>query len=219
MSAYTARLIRLGLWALPLTGVLKLLGQFGTFNSITYGVADRAAAQAVSSPLFFIGEFLGSLLPVVLGLFGIFALFAYLLNTSARRWATIAFVLSIVGLGLTLPALGVINYAFPALGRAYLDGQPGAFGFVDNFFRFPQVAVLFPALLVPIGAVFFSIAIWKSQTISRWAGVLFAVTTWLVAFPLPIHILRLIGGLIGVLAGGWLVFSALRQPVPRTEIA
>src|SRR5436309_301524 len=146
-SPYSTHLIRLGLWTFPVAALLKLAGQFGTFNSVTYGVDDRIAAQAVSSPLFFIGEFLGSILPVVLGFFGIFALFAYLVNTNARRWATMALVLSIVGLALVLPALGVINYAFPALGRAYLAGDADAFGFVDSFFRFPQVAVLFPALL------------------------------------------------------------------------
>lgn len=215
-SPYTTRLIRLGLWTLPVAALLKLTGQFGTFNSVSYGVADRAAAQAVSSPLFFIGEFVGSVLPVVLGLFGIFALFAYLVNTSARRWATIAMVFTIVGLGLTLPALGVINYAFPAFGRAYLAGSPGAFGFVTSFFRFPQVLVLFPGLFVPVGAILFSVGIWRSGALPRWAGVLYAVTSFLVAFPLPIHILRLIAGVLGVFVGIWIAASVQRQPEAQT---
>jgi hypothetical protein len=33
------------------------------------------------------------------------------------------------------------EYAFPALSRAYLAGDPDVFGFVDSFFRFPQVVV------------------------------------------------------------------------------
>ncbi|MDQ6659958.1 MAG: hypothetical protein M3Z24_03205 [Chloroflexota bacterium] len=76
----------------------------------------------------------------------LFALFAYLVNTSAHRWATAAMVLTILGLALTLPALGVANYAFPAIGRAYLAGQPDVFGIVNSFFRFPMVVVFFPAL-------------------------------------------------------------------------
>lgn len=32
MPTYTTRLIHLGLWMLPITRVLKLLGQFGTFR-------------------------------------------------------------------------------------------------------------------------------------------------------------------------------------------
>ncbi len=210
-SVYINRLIRWGLWMLPLAALLKLAGQFGTFDSVSYGIADRAAAQAVSSPLFFIGEFVGSILPVVLGIFGTFALFAYLVNTSAQRWATIAMMCTIVGLALTLPALGVINYAFPALGREYLAGSPDAFGFVTSFFRFPQVLVLFPGLLVPVGAIFFSITIWKSKALPHWAGVLYAVTSFLVAFPLPIHILRLIAAVVGVCVGVWIAASVRQQ--------
>ncbi len=153
---------------------------------------------------------------MVLGFFGIFALFAYLVNTSARRWATMAMVFSVVGLALVLPALGVINYAFPALGRAYLAGSPDAFGFVNSFFRFPQVLVLFPGIFVPAGAILFSIGIWRSRALPRWAGVLYAVTSFLVAFPLPIHILRLIAAVLGVFVGVWIAASVQRQPETQT---
>lgn len=216
-SSYATRLIRLGLWMLPINSVLKLVGNLGTFDSVGYGVSDSHAIVTVSSPSFFIGEFVGSILPVVLGIFGIFALFAYLLNTPAQRWATIGMILSIIGSALILPPLGVINYAFPAIGQAALAGDPGVFSIVNNFFRFPMILVLFPALLVPIGAILFSIGIWKSQVLSRWAGVLFVVSILGLSIPFPIHIIRLIGGVIGVIAGVWIVFSAQRQSSSQTE--
>jgi hypothetical protein len=84
-SQYTTNLIRLGLLAAPIEGLLKLLGNLGTFNSFAYGIPDRVEALTVTSPGFFIGEFVGGILPVALAIFSTFALFTYLLNTSARR--------------------------------------------------------------------------------------------------------------------------------------
>jgi hypothetical protein len=211
-SQYATRLIRLGLWTLPMIGLLKLIGNLGTFNSVGYGIPASQEALTVSGSGFFIGEFVGSILPVVLGFFGFFALFAYLFNTSAQRWATIAMVLSVIGSALILPPLGVVNYAFPVIGQAYLAGDPGVFSIVDNFFRFPLVLEFFPALFAPLGTIFFSIGIWKSRALSRWAGVLYAVSALLLSIPLPIHIIRLIGGILAVLAGAWIVASVLRQP-------
>lgn len=207
----SAGLIRLGILTLPIAGLLKLAGQFGTFNSVGYGVADQEAAQIVSNTNFFIGEFVGSVLPVILTIFGIIALFTYLVNTTARRWAVVGMVASILGLALILPALGVLNYAFPAIGRAYLEGQEDAFNIANAFFRLPWVAIFLPALLYPIGAILFGIGIWRSRTLPRWAGVLFAIAGLFLSFPLPIHILRVIGAVIVIVGGGWIALSIRRQ--------
>ncbi len=213
----TAGLVRLGIVTLPIAGLLKLMGQFGTFNSVRLGGNDREAARAVSTTGFFVGEFVGSVLPVVLAIFGVLALFAYLVHTPARRWATIAMVACILGLALILPALGVINYAFPPIGRAYLAGQQDTFRIVDDFFRFPSVAIFFPALLYPVGTILFGIGIWRTRALPQWAGVLFAISGLFLSFPLPIHILRVIGAIIFMVGGGWIALSVLRQPSASGE--
>ena len=59
-------------------------------------------------------------------------------------------------------------------------------------------------------------AIWKSGALPRWSGVLYVVTSFLVAFPLPIHIFRLIAGVLGVLVGIWIAASVQRHPETRT---
>ncbi len=210
-------LVRVGILALPVAGLLKLVGNLGTFNSVGLDVPDEEAARAVSSTGFFVGEFVGSVLPVVLTIFGVLALFAYLANTSAGRWATMAMVSSVLGAALTLPALGVINYALPAIGRAYLAGQEDAFRIADAFFSFPSVAMFFPSFLYPIGAILFSIGIWRSGTLPRWAGVLYAISGLLLSFPLPIHTVRVVGGMLLVLGSGWIALSVLRQPSARME--
>ncbi|HLJ36737.1 MAG TPA: hypothetical protein VKU38_23975, partial [Ktedonobacteraceae bacterium] len=66
------------------------------------------------------------------------------------------------------------------------------------------------------GAILFSIGIWRSGALPRWAGVLYAVTSFLVAFPLPIHILRLIAAVLGVFVGIWIAASVQRQPEVQT---
>ncbi|MDQ6662014.1 MAG: hypothetical protein M3Z24_13755 [Chloroflexota bacterium] len=214
----TTRLIRAGILTLPIAGLLKLLGQFGTFNSVGLGIPDREAAQAVSSTSFFVGEFVGSVLPVVLTIFGVIALFAYLANTSAWRWATIAMISCILGLALILPALGVINYAFPPIGRAYLAGQQDVFGIVNDFFRFPLVAIFFLAFFYPIGAILFGIGIWRSGALPKWVGVLYAISGLFLSFPLPIHILRVAGGVMLVLGGGAIALSVLRHSSAQVKI-
>ena len=107
---------------------------------------------------------IGSVLPVILGIFGVFALFAYL---GRRRIVVTALVCAIVGSGATLAALGVINYAIPALAHAYQAGNTGAMVIADGFFKWPWGAMIYPAALVPIGLVLFSVALWRSTTISR----------------------------------------------------
>ncbi|EFH88174.1 hypothetical protein [Ktedonobacter racemifer] len=217
-SPSATQLIRLGLLTIPLTGVLKLVGNLGTFNSVGYGIPDQQAAQTITGSGFFIGEFVGSILPTVLFIFGSFALFVYLFNTTARRWATIGMVLSVVGSALVLPPLGVVNYAFPALGHAYLAGDRGAIGLVNNFFRFPLLTVFFPVLLQPVGTILFSIGIWRSEALSRFSAVLFAVAGLLIAIPVPIHLIRWTGGVVMIIAGAWMVWSFLRQPEPYPRV-
>src|SRR5258705_41432 len=65
-NEFTRGLIRAGVLVLPLGGALKLLGNLGTFDSIGYGVPQASEAATVSTPAFFVGELVGSLVPVLL---------------------------------------------------------------------------------------------------------------------------------------------------------
>lgn len=203
-------LLRLGIVALPLGNALKLVGNLGTFDSVGYGIPPATEAAVAAGPGFFLGELVGSVLPTLLSLFGIFALFGYLAPRAGRRLVVAALVCSTFGAGITLAALGVINYAFPALAHAYQAGDPGAMVVLDGFFRWPWGAILYPAMLVPIGFVLFAVALWRSTTVSRMAVLLMAVSVVCMAVPFPIHTFRLAGGALGVVAGIWLT-SAIRR--------
>lgn len=68
------RLIRVGILSLPLSGVLKLLGNLGTFNSIGFGIPQATEAATAAGAGFVVGELVGSIFPVLLTPFWVFAL-------------------------------------------------------------------------------------------------------------------------------------------------
>jgi hypothetical protein len=123
---YSTGLIGLGLFVLPLGSALKLLGNIGSFDSVGFGVPQATEAAVAAGLRFFVGELIGSVLPVLLGLFGAFALFGYLAGRAGRRLLMAALVWCVLGSGLVLVVLGVINYAFPALAHSYRGGNAAA---------------------------------------------------------------------------------------------
>jgi hypothetical protein len=203
-------LIGAGILVLPLGAALKLIGNIGTFNSVGYGVPQAKEAATVTTPAFFVGEWVGSVLPVLLTPFAVFALYAYLLPFGRRRTLTAGLVCTLLGAGLTLAALGVINYAIPALGHAYRAGATDAMDIADSFFTWPRGAMIYPAALVPIGAVLFAVAMWRSRAVPARAAGLFAFSTVLVAVPVPLHAVRLAGGALGLVAGLWVAVAVRR---------
>jgi hypothetical protein len=204
-------LIRAGTLVLPLGAALKLVGNLGTFNSVGYGVPQAREAATVTTPAFFVGEWVGSVLPVLLTPFAVYALYAYLLPFGRRRMLTAGLVCTLLGGGVTLAALGVVNYAIPALGHAYRGGDRGAMDIADSFFTWPRGAMIYPAVLVPVGAVLFAVAMWRSRTVPSWAAGLFAFSTVLVAIPVPLHAVRLAGGFLGLAAGLWIAVAIRRD--------
>ncbi|MGH3795874.1 MAG: hypothetical protein ACRDSP_13400 [Pseudonocardiaceae bacterium] len=207
----TTGLIRLGILAIPLSAALKLLGNLGTFNSIGYGIPQTTEAATAAGTGFFVGELVGSIGPVLITPFWVFALFAYLAPHAPRRTLLAALICCLLGAGITLPALGVINYAIPALAHAYQTGQPAAMTIADSFFTWPRGAMTYPAVIFPIGTILFTIAIWRTRALPRTAAVLFTVSGILVAIPFPLHALRLTGGIIGLAAGAWLAIAVRQQ--------
>lgn len=208
-------LIRLGILVAPLTGALKLAGNLGTFNSVGYGIPQASEAATAAGPGFVIGEVVGGTLPTLLTPIWVFALFAYLAPTAPRRTLTAALTCTVIGVGITLPALGVINYAIPALAAAYRSGNATAMDIADGFFTWPRGAMLYPAVLVPIGVVLFAVAIWRSRRLPRAAAVLLALGGILIAVPAPIHTLHLAGGVLTLASGAWIAHSVRQQLAPR----
>lgn len=212
-SHSNAGLIRLGIFALPLGGVLGLVGSLGELGTPDAEADPRGAAQAAVSTGYFLTQFVGNILGVTLVVFGIFALFAYLTNTSGRRLALWAMILSVTGFCLLLAFLGIITLAIPALAQEYLNGQQEALQMTGAFFDSKTFVVISLAnLLFLVGFILFGVAIWRSETLPKWAGVLLAVSGLLLAVPADLPVVSLLGTVLLIIAGGWIALSVVRRP-------
>jgi hypothetical protein len=216
-------LIRLGLLALPLAGLLFLVGLSSTFRVFEPFVFATEEPQYVLTSGFFVRQFVGTILALTLLIFGVVALFAYLANRSGRALPLAAMVLSIVGIALSLSGSGIVVYTLPALGEAYLSGQvETAITVADAILTTGPwqtiSAVVF--LLYSAGFILFGVAIWRSGVLPQWAGVLVAVHAPLVSGPFLPAVVSVVGTLLAVLGGGWIVLSVLRSPsAPRESEA
>jgi hypothetical protein len=214
----TAGLIRLGIFGLPLAGLLSLVGTLGDLNSPDPDVDPRGAAQAVSTTGYFLTQFVGNILGVTLAIFGFIALFAYLANTRVGRLASWAMVLNILGLCLLLSFLGVVTYVIPVIGQAYLSGQQNAIQIADAFFGGTTITVVsLASLLYFVGFILFSVAIWRSEALPKWAGVVLAISGLLLALPFPLPAAEVLGSVLLIIAGGWIALSVLRRPSAPAE--
>jgi hypothetical protein len=211
-AANTTNWIRAGLLALPIYGLLTLWATF-THEPDRQNQVE-AYARYISTSTYLTQHLLGSILGTILAIFGVIALGAYLANGRARRLALLGMVLSVAGNCLLLTIFGFSTIVSPVIGRLYLEGQPGAMEVNEAILSSTTfIFVVFPGLLLfLVGSILFGVAIWRSGTLPRWAGVLFAPTGLLIAAGVQIGAAQTLGSVLMVAAGGWIFWSALRQP-------
>ncbi len=165
-----------------------------------------AASPAITSRAWVVSHLLCTLAFVLL-LYGTLTLYLVLASSAVEPRAFRALVLSLAGIALILPMLGVETYMLPILGKLYLAGQAGIAPAIDLIYRGPAVGVfLLGLLLLAIGVIMFAVAIWHSAVLPRWAGVLFAMglALWFPPFP---RVIRIIDGFAIGLGGLWLAWT------------
>jgi hypothetical protein len=213
--------IRTGLLTLPLYGLL-------TFWSTLDPQPDQnkdpeAWARFVSAPSYLVSHLFGSIAGTIFAILGIFALGAYLANSRAGRLGMVAMVTTVLGQALFLVIGGISTFATPAIGRAYLEGTKAVMQV-----EFPSAMMLtFLAgiLLALVGNVLMGLAIWRSGTLPRWAGIIWIVSA-VMFYVLGVVlgqattgaslVTQPITSLLIVASGGWIAFSALRRPYVET---
>jgi len=224
-AANTANWIRIGLWALPLYGLL-------TFWSSLDPQPDpnthyEAWSRYVTTTHYVLTHLFGSILGLILAIFGTFALGAYLANARAGRLGLVAMVITVLGSALFLPAIGVSTFAAPEEGQAHLAGIEGIpempTSFVDTSFAATSLLVV---LLLFVGNVLLGVAVWRSGTLPRWAGALWAAAAVLM-YPFGLVYAATIGpqstpptvlvGAVMVVVGGGV--DGLERPAPSFEPA
>jgi hypothetical protein len=220
----TTNWIRLGLFALPLYGVL-------TFWSSLDPQPDpntqyEAWARYVTTDHYVLTHVLGSILGLILAIFGTFALGAYLTTSRAGSLGLVAMVITVFGSALFLPGMGVSAFSAPEEGQAYLAGIEGLAELPTSSadIAFAATSLLVVVLLL-VGNVLLGVAVWRSGTLPKWAGALWAAAP---VFMYPLGLVYaatlgpastpptvLVGALLVVVGGGWIAWRAMRQPSTR----
>ncbi len=169
-----------------------------------------------------LSHLLGTMLGIILLIFGVFALGAYLAKWGrSGRLGLKAMVITVVANTLGLTVTGYSAFGAPAIGRGYLSGIEEAMR-IDVGADFIVIFMLTIALAF-VGNVLLGIAIWRSRTLPKWAGaiwiawaVLFYIAGILSGFlftgtSLPT---QPVGSLLMAISGGWIVLSVFRQRSP-----
>jgi hypothetical protein len=222
-----ARWIGIGLLGLPLYGVLTFWSSLNPQPDP--GTRYEAWSRYVTTDHYVITHVFGSILGIILAIFGTFALGAYLTRGRAGRLGLAAMVMTVLGSTLFLPVMGVSTFSAPKQGQAYLAG-------IEEFVKLPGIfadtlaaltSLLF-VVLIFVGNVLLGVAVWRSGTLPRWSGALWASGA---VFMYPLGLVYaatigpqstpptvLVGAALLVIGGGWMALSALRRPSAQTAV-
>lgn len=119
-----ARLVRLGLWALPAWAVLLF---YGTLTHQPPPQTQFAAwSRYVTTPEFLASHLIASILGAAIGIIGMVALAVFLAGRGRPRAAAWGLVTGVLGNTLLTAVFGIAAFAQPAIGRDYLAGHTAA---------------------------------------------------------------------------------------------
>ncbi|HYP46915.1 MAG TPA: hypothetical protein VEQ66_17180 [Propionibacteriaceae bacterium] len=217
-SAPTAAWVHTGLLVLPLYAALVGYGARAAEPDQVSNPEDWAVF--VSTTAYFVEHLLGNVVGGALAIFGAFALGAYLAGSRGSAFALWGMTLAISGHVLfTVPGV-VSTFVTPAIGHAYLAGNQAALTIEFS----PVLMAVFGLALVLalVGNLLLAAAMWRSDRLPRWPGLLWAAGT--VIFYLFGAVLGLVttgaslptqpvGAAILVIAGVAIAWRARRQPV------
>jgi hypothetical protein len=200
--------IRLGVLALPIYG---LLTSFGTLTHQPDPNSDfEAWARYVSTTTYLVSHLVSSILGTILLIFGVFALGAYLATTRAGRLGLVAMVITITASGLMLTIFGASTFTVPAIAEAYLAGYQDVT--VVDFGSVTTTTLGLSSLLFFVGNILLGVAVWRSGTLPRWAGAIYAAGFPLLALlGFIIGVAQLLGALLIAIGGGWIAWSIWRK--------
>jgi hypothetical protein len=219
-AANTTSWIGIGLLGLPLYGVLTF---WSSLNPQPDPNTDYEAwSRYVTTDHYVLTHVFGSILGLILAIFGTFALGAYLTRSRAGHIGLAAMVTTVLGSALFLPGMGVSTFAAPEEGQAYLAGIEGLAELPTSsaHIAFTVISLLVVVLLY-VGNVLLGVAVWGSGTLPKWAGALWAAAP-VFMYPLGLVYAATIGpastpptvlvGALVVVGGGWIALGAMRQP-------
>ena len=214
----TTNWIRAGLMALPVYGVLTAWSSLGAQPDQVK--EPEAWARHVSTTGYLVSHLIGSTGGTILAIFGAFALGAYLAGSRAGRLGLAAMVVAAAGHALLLVPSVISTFVTPAIGEAYLSGMEGVIKGVQ-FYPAMTATYLLGLLLAFVGNVLLGVAVFRSGTLSKGAGVLW-VASVLVFYALGAVLgifttgaslpTQPVGALLMAISGGWMAITAMGRP-------
>ena len=181
--------------------------------------ATLQGAAAFASPQWILAHTL-AILGFILMTLGLFGLYLTLQYTEVNKLAFWGLIFSWMGVGLTLPFYGAEVFGLHAIGQAALDQQNAALLDLANQVRFGPgfIVIITGLLLLAVGAILAAIAIWKSQRLPKWSGVLFAlgfvlyIPQYVASQPIRVaHGILIAGGCLWIAFGLWQASSRETQ--------
>jgi hypothetical protein len=212
--------VRWGAWLLPIAGIIPAI--FFTIGMMTSNpdpdTDPKGAAEAATNA----GAVVVGIILIVATLaliFGLFALYAWLASGRTRNSALAGLLLSVVSVGLLLAGLGAAILAAAIAADVYLSGDAGASAVLTKLsggtFGRAVVADFIVAIVVALaGSVANGVAIWRSGTLPRWSGVLYAAGFTLVIASTPI--VTQVGGILLLIGGIWIARTISGQSATAT---
>jgi hypothetical protein len=222
------RWIGIGLLGLPLYGALTFFSSLDPQPDPNTHL--EAWSRYVTTDAYVLKHLFLSIFGVIFAIFGTFALGAYLANGRAGRLGLVAMVVTVLGSALFLTWGGVSTFSAPVEGQAVLAGLEEYEALPTIFANTMQVATMVVSiLLLFVGNVLLGVAVWRSETLPKWAGALWA------AAPVLMYVFGMVyamtigaastpptvpaGSVLLVIGGAWMALTVLRQPSTETLVA
>lgn len=212
------RRVRLGALGLPLSGALS------TVSALIPGVWINPATDPNGFAQASAGVGLGNMIGIISAVFlvvGVQSLFWALTRTSSDSWALIGWLSTLVGMLLFLPFAGIFAFTAPVVGTHFLRGESNAVNIIPESTGISNLSALIfggtAVFLIFLAGIAIAIAAWKSGTLPKWSGIIYAVGSTLVVDPLYIYqpAVSLTGSVLLLISGSWIamtLFMRNRQP-------
>jgi hypothetical protein len=215
------RWIGIGLLGLPLYGALTFFSSLNPWPDPN--THYEAWSRFVTTNGYVLKHLFVSDLGIILGIFGMFVLGAYLTRSRAPRLGLWAMVIAVFGQALWLMIGGVSTFASPSEGQAYLAGAEEIENLPTSFAATVQMATIGVSVLLQfVGNVLLGVAVWRSGILPKWAGALWAFAPVLMyifglAYALTIGAQATpptvpAGAVVLAISGAWIALSVLRDP-------
>jgi hypothetical protein len=216
------RLVRWGLWALPVGGVFTFLPWLGIF----FGGSDpskdsESFARAVTDPIAILAGNL-YILGTLRILFGVLALAAVLTGTPGESWAAVGAVAGAIAMVLVIGVLMLLTIGDAVVGDVVLSGHKDAgevFKWMSGGHWNSRAIPAFAALAVTglVGTVGLAVGIWRSGRYPKWLAIVFGVAFLLESITAPPSI---VGALLLAITGFVIAQRGISPaPTPATATA